>query len=145
MKRAISDIVKDYFTPKVSRLFIKSRDVEPIYLKTKIKPPKSIWIKPLLIGQNLLVVLAFRQKGAKDPPHMHPNHESMAYLISGKIKLKIGNKEYIAHEDCAWYHPAGVEHSAVALEDCVQIEVKSFFPSGTSNKNVDCNSKIGTM
>ena len=39
--------------------------------------------------------------------------------------MRIGDREFIAEPGCAWIHPANVEHSSMALEDTVQIEVKT--------------------
>lgn len=39
--------------------------------------------------------------------------------------LVIGGKEFIAEAGDAWIHPRGVPHFSEALEDCIQVEVKS--------------------
>ena len=40
-------------------------------------------------------------------------------------RLVIGGKEFIAEAGDAWMHPRGVPHFSEALEDCIQVEVKS--------------------
>ena len=59
------------------------------------------------------------------PAHAHDDHESIVYLIRGRMELVIGDETFVAQAGDAWRHPIGVPHSSVALEDCVAIEVKS--------------------
>ena len=39
--------------------------------------------------------------------------------------MLIAGREFIAGPGDSWVHPRGVPHYSEALEDCVQIEVKS--------------------
>jgi quercetin dioxygenase-like cupin family protein len=82
-------------------------------------------VKKLLVGDDILMLEVFRGKGLIDPVHKHMDHESMGYLISGRLRLVIGGKEFIAGPGSAWVHPAGVEHFSEALEECHQLEIKS--------------------
>ena len=63
--------------------------------------------------------------GVRVPAHAHDDHESIVYLIRGRMELVIGDETFVAQAGDAWRHPIGVPHSSVALEDCVAIEVKS--------------------
>jgi len=85
----------------------------------------EITVRVLHVGDRILMLEVFRRKGLVDPVHSHPDHESCGYLISGSMKLIIGDKEFIASPGSSWIHPVGVEHYSEALEDCIQIEVKS--------------------
>jgi quercetin dioxygenase-like cupin family protein len=87
--------------------------------------PQKLTIKQLLVGEDCLLLQAFKGKGVVDPIHQHDDHESVAYLVSGKMRLVIDGKEFIAGPGDAWIHPQGVPHYSEALEDCIQIEVKS--------------------
>jgi len=87
--------------------------------------PGKLTLKPLLVGEEILFLQAFKAKGMKDPLHQHDDHESIGYLISGRMRLVIGGQESIAEPGDAWLHPRGVPHFSEALEDCVQVEVKS--------------------
>tara|TARA_B100000686_G_C16609437_1_gene873000 strand:+ start:248 stop:658 length:411 start_codon:yes stop_codon:yes gene_type:complete len=82
-------------------------------------------LKVLMVTENMLVLRARRGKGLIDPIHQHNDHESVATLISGKLKMKIGDEEFIANPGDVWRHPPGVPHYSEALEACVQIEIKS--------------------
>ena len=79
----------------------------------------------LMVTENMLVLRAWRGKGLIDPIHQHDDHESVATLLSGKLKMQIGDKEFIAGPGDVWRHPPGVQHFSEALEECVQIEIKS--------------------
>ena len=87
--------------------------------------PGQLKIRPLIVGEDMLFLQAFKGKGMKDPMHQHDDHESIGYLIKGRMRLVIGGKEFIAVPGDAWLHPAGVPHFSEALEDCLQVEVKS--------------------
>ena len=82
-------------------------------------------LKVLMVTENMIMLRAWRGKGLIDPLHQHDDHESVATLLSGKLKMKIGNEEFIANPGDVWRHPPGVPHFSEALEECVQIEVKS--------------------
>jgi quercetin dioxygenase-like cupin family protein len=79
----------------------------------------------LIAGENALVTRSFRGRGLVDPPHRHDDHESIGVLLSGRLKLTIDGQEFVAGPGDAWLHRRGVVHASVALEDCIQIEVKS--------------------
>lgn len=87
--------------------------------------PGKLTLKKLLVGSEMVMVSAFKAKGMKDPVHQHDDHESVAYLVSGRMRLVIGGVEFVAEPGTAWIHPRGVPHFSEALEDCVQLEIKS--------------------
>lgn len=82
-------------------------------------------VKVLMVTDDVLMMKIFRKKGLVDPVHQHDDHVSVATLISGKMRMVIGDEEFIAEAGSVWQHPPGVPHYSEALEDCVQIEVKS--------------------
>lgn len=87
--------------------------------------PGKLTLKPLLTGDDMVFLQAFKAKGMKDPTHQHDDHESIGYLVSGRMRLVVGGEEFIAEPGDAWLHPRGVPHFSEALEDCIQVEVKS--------------------
>ena len=87
--------------------------------------PGKLTLKPLLVGNDMVFLEAFKARGMKDPMHQHDDHESIGYLIRGRMRLVIDGREYIAEAGDSWLHPRGVPHFSEALEDCVQVEVKS--------------------
>ncbi len=64
------------------------------------------------------------EKGAVLPAHSHP-HEQTGYLVSGLLHLTIGAETYRVEPGGSWCIPGNVEHSAVAGDDSVAIEVFS--------------------
>lgn len=90
-----------------------------------VKEQGHVEVRKLLVGDEILLLHVYRKKGLVDPVHKHMDHESMGYLISGRLRLVIGGNEFIAEPGTAWLHPVGVDHFSEALEDCEQIEIKS--------------------
>lgn len=85
----------------------------------------EVWLKVVMKSDTMLMLQVFREKGVRDPVHQHDDHETSCHLISGKLRLTIGEQEFIAEPGDSWFHPKGVLHTSEALEDSVQIEVKS--------------------
>lgn len=90
-----------------------------------VKEQGHVEVRKLQVGEEILLLHVFRRKGLVDPVHKHMDHESMGYLIKGRLRLIIGGEEFIAEPGTSWVHPVGVEHFSEALEDCEQIEIKS--------------------
>lgn len=90
-----------------------------------VKEQGHVVVRKLLVGDEILLLHVYRKKGLIDPVHKHMDHESMGYLISGRLRLVIGGQEFIAEPGTSWMHPPGVDHFSEALEDCEQIEIKS--------------------
>lgn len=82
-------------------------------------------IKPLMVGEDTLFMEVHRKRGLIDPAHAHPDHESICYLVSGRMRVVIEDQEFVAGPGDIWKHRAGVIHYHEALEDCVQIEIKT--------------------
>lgn len=82
-------------------------------------------LKTMIVGEAMLMVEIFEEAGVRIPTHAHDDHESIVYLVSGKMELTIGERVFVARAGDAWRHPVGVPHSSLALEDCVAVEMKS--------------------
>ena len=90
-----------------------------------VKEQGHVEVRKLQVGEEILLLHVFREKGLIDPVHKHMDHESVGYLIKGRLRLVIGGEEFIAEPGTSWIHPVGVEHFSEALEDCEQVEIKS--------------------
>ncbi len=86
---------------------------------------EKVTVKPLMVGNDMLLLEIFQEKGLKVPRHQHDDHESVLYLVKGKLWLWIDGKEFTVNPGDSWTHPRGVPHYSEALEDSVAIEVKS--------------------
>lgn len=88
--------------------------------------PGLLTIKPpLIVGEHVMFLSAFKEKGLHDPLHQHDDHESIGFQLKGRQRVLIDGQEFLAEEGDAWYHPAGVIHMSEALEDTIQLEMKS--------------------
>ena len=87
--------------------------------------PGRIDLKPLLVGEEMLMVEITEDAGVRVPEHSHDDHESLVYLVKGRVRLWIDGKEFVAHAGDAWVHPRGVRHWSETLEPCVMVEIKS--------------------
>jgi quercetin dioxygenase-like cupin family protein len=81
-------------------------------------------IKTLVYGEKTLLAEFKLDKGAVLPRHKHP-HEQTGYLVSGGIDLTIGGTTHQVAPGDSWCIPGNIEHSAVAHENSVAIEVFS--------------------
>lgn len=85
----------------------------------------GVAVTPTMVGRDMVFLEIRRPKGMRDPEHAHPDHESICYLVSGRMRCVIDGSEFIAGPGATWRHPAGVRHWHETLEDSVQIEIKS--------------------
>ena len=80
--------------------------------------------KTLVYGDKTLLTEFKLEKGSRLPNHSHP-HEQTGYLVSGKMRLSIGDEKFDALPGDSWSIPGDVEHGALILEDSVAVEVFS--------------------
>lgn len=116
------------FAPSTKR-FVRNADVQADAV-TRLEgqgqnAPGALGIKPLIVGEDTLLMEVHRARGLVDAEHAHPDHESICYLVSGKMRVVIDGESFIAEPGDSWIHPAGVPHYHETLEDSVQIEIKS--------------------
>lgn len=94
---------------------------EPIGFKQVFE---RIKIKTLVYGEKTLLTEFRLKSGSQLPKHSHP-HEQTGYLISGRIRLTMGDKIFEAEPGDSWCIPHNVEHCAEILKDSIAIEVFS--------------------
>jgi len=107
-------------------LIAKNQEVETIKLTTIQGLPfnGNVTMKVMMAGENMNMLEISYPAGSSSPPHAH-EHESVAYVISGRIKGTIEGESVILGPGDACRHPEGVEHSVEAIEDAVILEIKS--------------------
>ncbi len=116
--------------PPSPTLFVRNASV-PAQTVTRLEGQeegagdKRLSVKPLIAGEAMLFMEARRPQGLVDPEHAHPDHESICYLVSGRMRVVIAGESFIAEPGDVWVHPRGVRHYHEALEESVQIEIKS--------------------
>ena len=113
--------------PRSAAYFFKAANAHETEVATVEGAPMKgvLAVAPLICGDESSMTRWTRKKGLLDPLHQHDDHESVAILLSGKLRMVIDGHEFIAGPGDCWVHPRGVPHYSEALEDCVQIEVKS--------------------
>lgn len=89
------------------------------------RPLGNMALKPMIVGDDMVCLEINLKKGTASPEHIHHDHESICYLAKGKLRCVIDGREYFAQAGDVWVHRAGVPHFHEALEDSVQIEIKS--------------------
>lgn len=81
-------------------------------------------MKTLVYGAKTLFTEFKLEAGHTLPRHAH-EQEQTGYLVSGEIKLSIGETIYDAKPGDSWCIPANVEHGAQIIADSLAIEVFS--------------------
>lgn len=84
----------------------------------------GIRFKTLVHGAKTLTAEFRLEKDAVLPRHSHP-HEQTGYLVAGRLRFTVGGETYDVRPGDSWCIPGDVEHSAIALENTVAIEVFS--------------------
>jgi quercetin dioxygenase-like cupin family protein len=84
----------------------------------------TVYVKPLLQGDTLALLEVRMQKGVSSSLHAH-GHESLLYVVSGKLRTVIDSETFVLAPGDACRHPQGATHRVEALEDTVFVEVKS--------------------
>jgi quercetin dioxygenase-like cupin family protein len=81
--------------------------------------------RTMTAGDRMMLVEVQLQDRAVVPMHTHP-HEQTGYLVSGRLRLQLGDDEVrdLSPGD-AWMIPGGLPHEATALEPCVIVDIFS--------------------
>jgi quercetin dioxygenase-like cupin family protein len=108
----------------------KNTDVEAVAVKSvegKAVFGGDLMVKPLMKGDEMTFLEIRYAAGVGAPLHSH-THESIAYVVKGKVKSTVGSDEFIMGPGDVCRHPTGVLHGLEALEDSVVVEIKSPAP-----------------
>ena len=84
----------------------------------------GIRIKTLVYGDKSLLTEFHLAQGSQLPAHSHPQ-EQTGYLVSGRIRLFIGDEKFEVEPGDSWCVSDNVEHRAEILADSVAVEVFS--------------------
>jgi quercetin dioxygenase-like cupin family protein len=79
----------------------------------------------LITGENMMISHVYLDKGAVVPKHSHHN-EQITYVLEGALKFLLGEKqdtEVIVAAGEVLTIPPNLPHSAVALEDTLDVDV----------------------
>ena len=78
--------------------------------------------RQMISGENATISQLLLKKGAVVPRHSHLN-EQYSWIISGALKFVFDDREILVGEGEILLIPANVAHSAVALEDTVDVDI----------------------
>ena len=77
--------------------------------------------RQMLSGDNATIARLLMTRGAVVPRHFHVS-EQFSLILSGALKFVFDDREVVVRGGEVLYIPANVPHSAVALEDTVDID-----------------------
>jgi len=107
--------------------FRKSKNVEPLSLENKkiggVPIEGGAELRVVMTGTKIQLVKINFKEGYSHGWHNHPKHESVGYLIRGKVYMKVGDEEFVLEAGDVWHHPIGVYHETKALETSEGIEI----------------------
>ena len=111
---------------------IKSKNSDVAAVAVKSVEGKAVYggdlmVKPLIKGDEMTFLEIRYAAGVGAPLHTH-THESIAYVVKGKVKSTVGSEEFIMGPGDVCRHPTGVLHGLEAIEDSIVVEIKSPAP-----------------
>ena len=88
-------------------------------------PPRGeVRMKPLMTGDRMIMLEVQYPAGAGSPLHAD-QHESLCYIVKGKVRMVVGEETYTLEAGDVCRHPDGVPHGIEALDDATVLEIKS--------------------
>ena len=84
----------------------------------------TMFVKPLLRGESMALIEVRLRAGVSSSLHAH-GHDSLLYVVSGKLKTIVNNETFVLGPGDVCRHPRDASHRVEALEDTVFVEVKS--------------------
>jgi quercetin dioxygenase-like cupin family protein len=84
----------------------------------------GIEIRTRVYGEKTLMAEYRLKQGSRLPEHSHP-HEQTGYMVSGRLRLHVGDEVFDAGPGDSWCIAGNVSHWADVIEDCIAVEVFS--------------------
>jgi quercetin dioxygenase-like cupin family protein len=78
--------------------------------------------RQMISGENATISQLMLKKGAVVPRHAHVN-EQYSWIISGALKFVFDDREILVGAGEILLIPANLAHSAVAMEDTVDVDI----------------------
>jgi quercetin dioxygenase-like cupin family protein len=91
------------------------------------EPLKGTITRRVISGERVMIAQVLLKKGDDVPKHSHHN-EQLTYVVSGKLRLLLGEHgehEVVVGAGEVLVIPPNLPHSALALEDTVDVDVFS--------------------
>jgi quercetin dioxygenase-like cupin family protein len=91
----------------------------------EIEAVSGVHRRVLACGDSMMIVQFKIAAGAEVPLHTHP-HEQVGHVVSGRMRLRIGDAEQELGPGDGYSIPGEVPHSATGVTDTVAVD--SFHP-----------------
>ena len=88
------------------------------------EPLKELLSRKVISCDRVMISQLFLKKGCTVPAHNHEN-EQVSYVLKGALKFTVNGKDIVLSEGEVMHIPSNVVHSAVALEDTLDLDVFS--------------------
>ncbi len=85
---------------------------------------EGIQVKNLVQGDKTMLLKFKLKAGSVIPRHAHP-HEQTGYLLAGELQFTVAGDVMKVTAGDSWCIAGGLEHKAVALKDCIVLELFS--------------------
>jgi quercetin dioxygenase-like cupin family protein len=130
LESALSSIDPPNRSKERQMILSKNADVKAITVKAIEGKPMyggDLLVKPLITGDEMTFLEIHYTPGVGAPLHVH-THESLAYVVKGKVKMIVGKEEFILGPGDVCRHPKGVPHGVEGIEESIVVEIKSPAP-----------------
>jgi len=84
----------------------------------------------ILTGEHMHLIRAVYEPGATYEMHSHP-HEQFSLLLSGRMRLTVGEETREIGPGDGWYAPGGVPHGGEILGDEPAVFIDVYSPATT--------------
>lgn len=92
--------------------------------------------RKIVSGDKAMVAQIFIAKGGIVPEHFHES-EQFTYILKGALKFQLEGREVVVNEGQVLHIPSNVPHSAVAVEDTLDLDIFSPIRHDWLNKSDD--------
>lgn len=82
------------------------------------------FVRRMIYGDRVMVAQLDIKKGSVVPEHSHEN-EQVTWIMKGKLRLTLEGKDIDVGEGEVLVIPSNVKHSAIALEDTLDVDIFS--------------------
>ncbi len=80
--------------------------------------------RTLAEGKAMMICEFSLEKDVEIPMHSHP-HEQVGYVVSGSIRMTIGEKTFAMDPGDSYFAPAGILHGVLVLKRAVVVDIFS--------------------
>ena len=80
--------------------------------------------RTLADGEAVMLCEFSFESGVEIPNHAHP-HEQVGYVVSGRVRMTVGDQQFELGPGDSYRAPSGVPHSALTLEPTVIVDAFS--------------------